>query len=117
MRVWTSMTTQVNREFKHQPRVGQDGRRPITHRRGNRSQDALIHKVCSELEHVYGCPRHGNKANPLDELIYIILSTRTRDRSFQSTFRRLKREFPAWSNVRRRDRSRMEAVLKPAGLA
>src|ERR1700686_1491233 len=38
-----------------------------------------IRKISGVLERVYGNPRHGNPRRPLDDLIYIILSTRTRD--------------------------------------
>ena len=37
---------------------------------------AKIARICTALRYAYGSPRHGNKDNPLDELIYIILSTR-----------------------------------------
>jgi DNA mismatch endonuclease, patch repair protein len=36
-----------------------------------------IRKICAALEREYHNPRHGNKRNPLDEIFYIILSTRT----------------------------------------
>jgi hypothetical protein len=41
-----------------------------------------ISPVCRALSRVYGSPRHGNPRNPLDDLIYIVLSTRTRHSSF-----------------------------------
>jgi endonuclease III len=73
-------------------------------------------RVCAELSREYGSPRHGNKRNPLDELIYIILSTRTRDESYQETFRKLKRAYPSWSLVDGVQRRKLEAILKPGGL-
>lgn len=76
-----------------------------------------VEAICAALEREYGNPRHGNKRNPLDELVYIILSTRTQDESFRDTFRRLKRAFPSWSVVRASDRARLTAILKRGGLA
>jgi endonuclease-3 len=75
-----------------------------------------IHKVCDLLERTYKNPRHGNPRRPLDDLIYIILSTRTRDLKFRTTFRNLKRAFPGWDSVHSRNRSALERILVPAGL-
>src|SRR6266852_8966432 len=74
-----------------------------------------IHKISDLLERAYESPRHGNPRRPLDDLIYIILSTRTRDASFRRTFRTLKRTFPNW-NIFPKDRSKMERILVPGGL-
>lgn len=75
-----------------------------------------VRRIVAALERAYGSPRHGNPRNPLDDLVYIILSTRTRDPSFGRTFRRLKGSFPSWNAVRRFDARRMERVLEPGGL-
>ncbi len=79
------------------------------------SELTCIRSVCRALKRVYGAPRHGNPRKPLDDLIYIILSTRTRDASFRRTFRTLKRTFPNW-NIFPKDRSKMERILVPGGL-
>ena len=75
-----------------------------------------IRRICEALERAYRSPRHGNKANPLDELVYIVSSTRTRDDSYRVTYRRLKRAFPSWNAVNSADLPRLEAILVPAGL-
>ncbi len=75
-----------------------------------------IRKICGVLARVYKNPRHGNPRNPLDDLIYIILSTRTHDSKFRMTFRALKKAFPSWDRVRSQKRSRIEQILVPAGL-
>lgn len=77
---------------------------------------ATIRKICRRLEAEYGNPTHGNKQNPLDELVYIILSTRTRGTAFQETYRRLKRAFPTWRKVTRRDFNKINEILAPGGL-
>jgi endonuclease III len=75
-----------------------------------------IHKISDVLERVYKNPRHGNPRRPLDDLIYIILSTRTRDLKFRKTFKKLKKAFPTWDLVRSRKRSMLERILIPGGL-
>ncbi len=76
-----------------------------------------IEAVCHALERVYGNPSHGNKSDPLDELVYIILSTRTRDASYRRRYDELKAAFPSWDAVSPRDQARIEAILQPGGLA
>jgi endonuclease III len=68
------------------------------------------------LREGYQNPRHGNPRNPLDDLIYIILSTRTRDSSFAKTFQTLKHTFPSWNSVYPKDKRRFERILTPGGL-
>lgn len=75
-----------------------------------------VRDICEALESEYGNPRHGNKNDPLDELVYIILSTRTRDQNFRRTYRALKREFPSWNSVGAADLRRVEEILAPNGL-
>lgn len=80
-------------------------------------RSTAIRAICRALAVEYGNPRLGNKANPLDELVYIILSTRTHDQTFRLTFTRLKKEFPSWNAVSSRHRRRVARILRPAGLS
>ena len=75
-----------------------------------------IRRITHRLKEAYGNPRHGNPRDPLDDLIYIILSTRTRDSSFVRTFRRLKRRFPTWNQVFPESSKSIERILSPGGL-
>jgi endonuclease III len=76
-----------------------------------------ISRMVNILENTYGNPKHGNKTDPLSELIYIILSTRTQELSFQRTFLRLKRAFRSWNEIDFRDRAKIQAILRSNGLA
>lgn len=76
----------------------------------------VISAICEALAATYGSPRHGNKANPLDELVYIILSNRTQDTSFRRIFAAVKRRYPSWNLVTDRSRTRLERILAPGGL-
>lgn len=77
---------------------------------------AAIREACAALERRYGNPRHGNLDEPLDELVYIILSTRTRDVVFRRTFDALKRAFPSWEQVTAGRLPEIESILTPSGL-
>jgi endonuclease III len=86
---------------------------------GPKSNPPTVRKVGNiavALTKAYGDPRHSNPRNPLDDLIYIILSTRTRGASFAKTFRMLKKAFPNWDGVLPRDRRKIERILVPGGL-
>jgi endonuclease III len=75
-----------------------------------------IRRICAALKRCYGTSRLGNPRDPLDDLIYIILSTRTRHLSFDSTYRILKETFSSWDKLRLRLRRRLERILAPGGL-
>lgn len=77
---------------------------------------ATLRKICRCLSREYDSPRHGNPQNPLDDLIYIILSTRTRDSSFGDTFKTLKKRFPSWNGIFPKHRRAVERILIPGGL-
>lgn len=75
-----------------------------------------IERVSEILDKEYGSPRHGNKTDPLDELIYIILSTRTRAAVFHPMFDRLKTAFPDWNALTSEDEEAVASILAPGGL-
>ena len=53
-------------------------------------------RVTALLGHAYGTPDLGNKPDPVDELVYIILSRRTREGAYQAAYEALKsRDFDA----------------------
>lgn len=76
-----------------------------------------IRRICVSLARSYGNPRHGNKRNPLNELVYIILSNRSRDPAFRSAYRALRRAYPSWNRVTRSCESDIANILRPYGLA
>jgi len=69
------------------------------------------------LHATYGSPRHGNKEDPLDELIFIILSQMTTHPSFNRVFDRLKREYGMWDRVLRMPLKGLRTAIKEAGLS
>lgn len=75
-----------------------------------------IRDICLALEREYGSPRHGNPDDPLDDLIYIVISTRSHERRFGETYRRVKAAFPRWDDVTRDRLPELESLLVPGGL-
>src|SRR5258706_4161640 len=77
----------------------------------------VLERTDELLEASYKSQDLGNKSDPLDELRYILLSLQTDSDSYQQVFRRLGDAFPTWEAARRASLSKLERILRPAGLA
>lgn len=75
----------------------------------------LLMKVDHRLQK-YGQNRHGNLDDPLDELVFIILSGQTEEYSYFETYEALKKEFSSWENVSEAPIARIAAAIKHGGL-
>ncbi len=76
-----------------------------------------IYRIVKMLAALYGNPRHGNKLNPLDKLIYIILSNRTQPSAHRTVYRALNRAYRSWSLLRLNQLDNVEAILRPGGFS
>lgn len=86
-------------------------------RRTQRSPTSEVGRIVEILHSVYGSPRHSNKADPLDELVFIILSQMTTHHSFNRVFDRLKQEAGSWERVLAMPLEGLIGVIKDAGLS
>ena len=70
------------------------------------------------LEAAYGTPEAelGNKDDPLDEAIYIILSFQTDLARFSSTWSSLRTAYPTWGALERAPVHEIACVLREGGL-
>jgi endonuclease III len=75
------------------------------------------HRAAVMLHEVYGSPRHENKDDPLDELMFIVLSQMTTHRSLQRAYKQLKRACPTWSRIVEMSEARLKDLIGTAGLA
>jgi endonuclease-3 len=66
---------------------------------------------------VYGNPRHGNLKNPLDELVFIVLSAQTEAYLYQETFRALYAAFRPWSHLLEATEGEVAQIIRHGGLA
>lgn len=73
--------------------------------------------ISAILHATYGSPHHNNKADPLDELVFILLSQMTTSPSFERVYDRLKRIAPEWRDVRKMQLRRLRRLIKDAGLS
>ena len=78
---------------------------------------SILGKANGLLEARYGTPRLGNKRHPVSELVFIILSARTRGRRHEKIYRNLRRRFRSWEAVRDAPLRDIERVIRDAGLS
>lgn len=76
-----------------------------------------LREVARILAVLYGTPDLGNKHDPTDELVYIILSRKTPEKAYQETFDALKARFPEWDDLLDAPRKEVEKIVSPGGLA
>ncbi len=82
-----------------------------------RRRRGLAHGVADLLHARYGSPRHGNKEDPVDEVVFIILSQMTTHHSFNRVFDRLKEAVPRWDPLLGMPIDRLRALIADAGLS
>lgn len=58
-----------------------------------------IAQITRLLEREYKSPRHYNKWNPLNELLFIVLSLRTDECVYNKVYRAFKHQYPKWFQV------------------
>lgn len=83
----------------------------------SRATDGLVREVNRRLSNHYNPTRLGNKDDPLDELVFIILSGKTQESTYADTFDRLQRRFQSWDAAEQAGQEAIEAVIHRAGLS
>jgi DNA (cytosine-5)-methyltransferase 1 len=78
---------------------------------------AYLREVARMVAAVHGSPRLGNKEDPVDELVYIILARKTREDAYQATFAALKSTFPRWDQLLEAPREVVTGLVHSGGLS
>jgi endonuclease III len=73
--------------------------------------------VSDRLSQEYADPRLGNKDDPLDELIFIILSARTAESGYSRTYRALRDAFHSWFDILGTPEGSVARIISSGGLA
>lgn len=89
----------------------------VVWQRPPRSRSQVVRRVCEALEAEYGLPRHGNPTDPVDDLVYVVLSTRTPLPRAQRAYESLKEAYPDWGHLVDADVDEVATLLAPAGLS
>lgn len=80
-------------------------------------RNTAVSNVCRALKRTYGSPRLGNPSDPLDDLIYIILSNKTGPLTARRTYKRLRQRFEKWERFLTAPILEVQRILRPAGLS
>lgn len=77
---------------------------------------SLIPKLCQILHKAHGSPNWNNKQDPIDEIIYIILSTKTEYTKFNMTYESFKEKFSKYSLAAAAPENQIFECIKLGGL-
>ncbi len=75
-----------------------------------------LREVARILAVLDGTPDLGNKKDPTDELVYIILARKTREEAYQKSYRLLKDRFASWDEILTVPRAEVERLVYSGGL-
>jgi endonuclease III len=84
--------------------------------RRKQSPRRILFRAEKLLRQRFGQPRHGNKINPLSEVLYILLSLQTSQQNCQRSYRALRRAFPRWSLLAHASAHEISKLINFAGL-
>ena len=76
-----------------------------------------VREIEQRLKAAYGQPDHHNPTDPLDDLVFVVLSRMTQEVKYKRTYDALRDAYPSWQLVREAPAHDVELVLKDAGLA
>ena len=76
-----------------------------------------LHTIVDRLTKAYGLQRHSNLRDAFWELIFIIISVRTADRTYKPVFKSLKSAYPSIDTLAASRLQNLERILRPAGLS
>ena len=77
----------------------------------------LVTKVCRRFDADFGKRRLGNPRDPVDDLVFIIVSNKTAPIVATRTFAKLKQSYGSWDDLCNSSVGRLRSILKPAGLS
>ncbi len=81
------------------------------------SRPPAVRNVERRLRRLYGQPRHHNKRDPLSELVFILLSTQTREAEYRRTFSALWTAYRSWNRVRQAEPETLIRLIRFGGFA
>ena len=84
---------------------------------GAARDDCRIGEIERRLRTAYGQPRHFNPEDPLDDLIFLVLSRMTQEIKYVRTYSRLRSSLSTWHAVRDAPCDELEILIHEAGLA
>jgi len=81
------------------------------------SRETWLRTIELRLRDAYGQPRHHNPTEPLDDLIFLVLSRMTQETKYVRTYSSVREEYPTWGHARDVPVHELEYSIGDAGLA
>ena len=81
------------------------------------SARSRIARIAELLESEYHTPDLGNKSDPIEELVFILLSAKTDEAKYFEAFRNLKDTFASWEDLCTASQDKIASVIQRAGMA
>jgi len=75
-----------------------------------------VQEVHDLLDKKYPKSNLGNKRNPLNELVYIVLSSQTNEALYQAVYKSFRRQFPRWKDVIEASLEEISAAIRRGGM-
>ena len=85
--------------------------------RKRRSYFPNVEPITRALSERYGDYAHGNKSNPLNELLFILCSLQTNEELYQATYANLRAKFPTFRQLGDASEGEISTVLARGGLS
>ena len=76
-----------------------------------------IHEIADRLRAKYEDYSHDNKADPLEELIFIVCSQMTNEKGYSRTYENLVHRFPTHGHIQDSPVTDLESALRTGGMA
>lgn len=77
----------------------------------------VVSRVCEVLRGTYPLTMLGNKRNPLDEYLYILLSLRTHEKGLETSYRGFRQAFPSWTVAAKATANQIARSIESGGLS
>jgi len=86
-------------------------------RKSSAVKGGRLRAIEARLGREYGQPDHHNPTDPLDDLVFVILSRMTQEVKYTRTYADLRRDLPTWEQVMDAPPDELIDLLRDAGLA
>jgi len=83
----------------------------------NSKTESLLTEAERRLRREYGQPRHHNPTDPLDDLVFLVLSRMTQEVKYVRTYEAIREALPSWELVMDAPHESVEDLIRDAGLA
>ena len=106
--------------MSREPRTDTLNQTAVSNRRSTdaaRSGAYRLGEIERRLRIAYGQPRHFNPTDPLDDLVFLVLSRMTQEIKYVRTYSRLRNSLSTWRAVRDASPDKLEGLIHEAGLA